>query len=384
MSGSTRAPGFGTALVVLTVVAAAVAPLAPSRPALAAQATFAVTKTADTNDGACTAKDCSLREAIIAANGAGGNAVVEVPAGTFRLTLRGGDEDFAAAGDLDLRAGMTVRGAGARTTVIDGNGRDRVFHTPFQGNSTPFTANISSVTITGGVAGSVGGGILHSAGDGTLNLLDSAVRGNRASQGGGITIGGGAPFLEGTMTVRRSTVSGNRAPGGQGGGIQNTGTLTLENTTVSGNKSMHGGGIRQHQGTLRITDSTIAFNMAGNSGGGIFANTGAAAIKNSIVSNNQSPDPFNMNCDGPVVSKGNNLEKGTNCGFDQPGDRNAAPKLGELANNGGSTDTHALLNGSLAIDAGGGPFPATDQRGVTRPQGVANDIGAYEKKPRRR
>ena len=112
MSGSTKARGFGTALVALAVVGAVVSALvAPASPAFAGQTTFAVTKTADTNDGACTAADCSLREAIVAANAANG-AGVEVPAGTYKLSIAGRDENFAATGDLDIRAGMTIRGAG--------------------------------------------------------------------------------------------------------------------------------------------------------------------------------------------------------------------------------------------------------------------------------
>lgn len=346
------------------------------------QTTITVTKTADTKDGNCTPSDCSLREAIIAANT--DDTVVDVPAGTYKLTIPGRGEEDAETGDLDIRRDMTIRGAGARDTIIDGNGIDRVFHTPIQFPSTAYTVSISGVKIIGGaipesVPNSVGGGISHHARGATLNLSESTVSGNRARQGGGIQNGGGQGFGE-TMTIKHSTISGNKAPG-QGGGIQNTENLTLENTTVSGNKSNAGGGILQHDGTLGITDSTIAFNTAQNTGGGVFINTAALpTIKNAIVSNNKST--FRKNCSGPVASQGNNLEKGTTCGFTEPGDKNADPKLGQLANNGGPTNTHALLRGSPAINAGGDPFPPTDQRGVTRPQGAANDIGAFEKRSR--
>jgi hypothetical protein len=184
-----------------------------------------------------------------------------------------------------------------------------------------------------------------------------------------------------------STISGNRAPGGQGGGIMfggtaTAGTLTLTNTTVSGNQSRFGGGIETYD-PVTITDSTIAFNTAQQPGGGLHVGGGAGpfTLKNTIVSNNTS-DFAAKNCgsDNIVDSEGNNLEKGTSCGLDQPTDLNAAPRLGDLANNGGPTNTHALLVGSPAINAGGDPFPATDQRGVTRPLGFANDIGAVERR----
>jgi hypothetical protein len=72
------------------------------------------------------------------------------------------------------------------------------------------------------------------------------------------------------------------------------------------------------------------------------------------------------------------LDSDNSCVLIGPGDLpGVAPLLGPLANNGGPTDTHALLAGSPAIDAGGICAP-TDQRGVTRPQGPACDIGAFE------
>src|SRR5207244_3305019 len=97
----------------------------------AGAAVFNVTKTADTNDGACNS-DCSLREAIIAANPVGTGAdTINVPAGSYRLTLAGGD-NTAATGDLDIRDDMTIVGAGASSTVIDAGGAgglgDRVFN----------------------------------------------------------------------------------------------------------------------------------------------------------------------------------------------------------------------------------------------------------------
>jgi hypothetical protein len=92
------------------------------------------------------------------------------------------------------------------------------------------------------------------------------------------------------------------------------------------------------------------------------------------------------NCQGAIQSLGNNIETGDSCSLTGPNDRpNTAPRLGPLQNNGGPTDTHALLPGSPAIDAGASAAcPATDQRGVARPLDgngdgtTACDVGAFE------
>lgn len=256
-----------------------------------------------------------------------------------------------------------------------------MFHTPILFPTQPFAVAIVGVTITGGVATASdgpGGGIQHTNRGSTLNLIESTVRGNRAIQGGGVSNGAGQGFGE-TLVIRRSTISGNRTiDNGQGGGIQNTENMTIENSTVSGNRSRIGGGIMQQDGTLRITDSTVAFNRSPQVGG-IFVNGGSPVLKNTIVSNNGDSEGFIENCSEPVTSEGNNLENGTSCGFTAAGDLNANPRLGPLDHNGGPTKTHALRRGSAAIDAGAAPFPTTDQRGVARPQGEVNDIGAYEK-----
>jgi CSLREA domain-containing protein len=367
--------GFCAALLALSLLAS---------PAVSGSTDLAVTKTADTNDGACNA-DCSLREAIVVANSPSGADSIDVPAGTYKLTIEGSGEDSAATGDLDVRKGVTIRGAGARQTIIDAGGADRVFHTPFQNTSTPFTLAIFSLRITGGAVSGPGGGIFHDAQGATLRLGRSIVNGNQGELGGGIM------SQRGPLTVVESTISGNRAPGGQGGGILISGPAnindpesnTITNSTVSGNRSRFGGGVDTYE-AVTITNSTVAFNTAQQPGGGLHVSGGPGpfTLKNTIVSNNSSQFAGFENCDRVdfVVSQGYNLENGTSCGLDEPGDLNAAPMLGELANNGGFSNTHALLAGSPAINAGGDPFPANDQRGVARPQGFANDIGAYERR----
>ena len=131
--------------------------------------------------------DCSLREAIQAANtdtpvdactpGSGADTIT-LPAGTYTLSIAGAGEDANATGDLDITDDLTIIGANARLTIIDGNGLDRVFEV-FDGT----TVHISDLTITGGSGDrdSFGGGIFNS---GTLTLTNVSVSDNRTSEGG--------------------------------------------------------------------------------------------------------------------------------------------------------------------------------------------------------
>ncbi len=123
--------------------------------------TFPVTKTDDTNDGTCD-PDCSLREAIDAANTNAGADDVPVPAGTYLLTL----------GQLVISDDVSIAGAGQSNTIIDGNATDRVFDI----GATSGVVAISRVTIQNGY-GHYGGGI-RSYSD--LILTDSTVSNNTA------------------------------------------------------------------------------------------------------------------------------------------------------------------------------------------------------------
>jgi CSLREA domain-containing protein len=362
-------------VAVISVVAAAV--WAVPVPALAAT-TFTVTKTADTADGVCNS-DCSLREAITAANASFDASTINLPAGHYKLTRTGVDEDFNATGDLDIRSPITLLGAGARKTIIDGNGTDRVLHVPPIDAPSDFAIVVQGVTITNGkVTNEIGGGIWHQEDQATFYLYKSTVSNNRALQGGGIQNG----YQDQTnMVIETSTISGNHAgPDGQGGGIQNYGSLTLRNSTVTGNKATFAGGIEMFDGTLAIEWSTIAFNTATQPGGGLIINSGTVTALGSIIAKNKAGQFVSAkNCSAAITSNGHNLENGTSCGFTGPGDVNGDPSLDSLGNYGGPTNTLRLHAGSPAINAGGNVFPATDQRGVKRPRGSAADIGAYER-----
>lgn len=362
-----------------------------------------MTTTADEVDaGACPPgdTDCALREAVVAAAASSEADTINVPAGRYVLTIaRGSGVGSAADGDLDLgdpaspSGNLTITGAGARATTVDGGGLDRVFEVqPGQ------VAEISGLTVTGGNSPVSGGGVqvADGAADGTLTLRSVTVSGNFADgDGGGID-------NNGNLTVIASTISGNRTED-QGGGIEHDDTTTVINSTISANRadgtgSDGGGGgfdndgddidAPETEGQMTVTNSTITGNTTAGTGGGITNDAGGsfgeATFKNTIVGGN-SADLGGANCSGveDITSAGGNLESGDTCEFTASGDqRNADPQLGPLQDNGGQTDTHALPAGSPAVDlADAGACPATDQRGVQRPQGSGCDVGAFEFAP---
>src|SRR5262249_40213842 len=136
-----------------------------------------------------------------------------------------------------------------------------------------------------------------------------------------------------------------------------------------------------------LTNCTISNNFVGSSGttaGGLrnrkTAGTGTFTVKNSIISSNTSPNVLASGATTIFSSSGNNVVSDNPTSFTAGGDkRNTDPLLDVLRNNGGLTMTQALLPGSPAIDNGNNTgAPASDQRGVTRPQGTNADSGAYE------
>jgi CSLREA domain-containing protein len=262
-----------------------------------------------------------------------------------------------------------------------------------------FTSQSTAVLTNTRIAGNSGSGLFVFTARATL--IDCTIAGNSVPDyGGGISIRDGS-----VVTVTGTTVSGNSA-GRRGGGIANRAvrfgrlsvSLTLINSVVSGNSAEFGGGIFNENlrdeapATLALTNSTVARNSATQGGGGIeLLGDGDVALTNSLVAQNRAPtapDFLNQLEEAPVTARFNLIGNGagsgiTNSDGNQVGSPSAPidPKLGPLADNGGPTKTHALLSGSPAIDAASTPdCPATDQRGVLRPQGAACDIGSYERK----
>lgn len=239
-------------------------------------------------------------------------------------------------------------------TVIRGNtssypgGGGGIF---FSGNA--MTLHHSTLTSN---SANCGGGIFYetSSGTGDLLILASTLNDNSARDGGGIC------NHNGTITLHNSTLSGNVANYGSGGGIYNNygGAITLNNSTLTGNSANTGGGVYNedsHGSTLQVTGSILANNSAAN-------------------------------CSGAITSAGYNIASDGSCNLNGSGDvNNTAPLLGALQGNGGPTLTHSPLIGSPAIDSGN-PLncPATDQRGAPRPHDgdgdgeAICDIGAVE------
>lgn len=251
---------------------------------------------------------------------------------------------------------------------------------------------VSASTISNNTADVSGGGI-YNAGDihsgfGSVSVDYSTISGNLAGSGGGIENWG-------WIVVNSSTISGNTSES-NGGGIYNNlyGTVEVNNSTISGNAADNNGGGIYTYGNLSVTinHSTISSNVAdndkdgGGSGGGVYA-TNTVRLTHTILATNSGQSASATDCAATLTSNGYNLiQDTTGCTIigDTTGNiTGQAPLLGPLADNGGNTQTHGLLPGSVAIDAGDPTFtapPDFDQRGPGFPRVVGGrvDIGAFE------
>jgi Immunoglobulin I-set domain len=240
---------------------------------------------------ACTAAaaDCSLRGAIITAN-ANPGSTINVPAGTYLLTVPGAGEQLAATGDLDVRAtGTSIVGAGAASTIIQQTIVDRVFETNPVPQAVGFTFSISGVTIQNGSTTAAGGGILG-GGPGAVTTITDCVFDNNRTTGTLASNGGAISFTSantGDLNVSGTSFTNNITATGVGGAIRfsSTGTLTVTTSNFVGNRATTNSG-----GALNVTGpgaggsyNVSQSNFFNNQALGAASRGGAALVANGLL-----------------------------------------------------------------------------------------------------
>jgi hypothetical protein len=231
---------------------------------------------------------------------------------------------------------------------------------------------VRTTSVISNTAASGGGACSQS--DGVLEVEGSAIAGNRA------TLGGGGLLASASAIISRSVIADNESAGIGGGLLISNAVTILSDSTVSRNAAAGDGGGAWNAGVLRARSSTLADNV----GLGLYHHaSGSTEAVNTLLAGNTGG-----NCSGVVFSLGHNLEDGGACGMGQATDLpNTDPLLGALADNGGSTLTHAIGQDSPAVDAGdNASCTSTDQRGRPRADGdgdgtITCDIGALEYVP---
>ena len=305
----------------------------------------------------------SLRDAINMANINPGADTIEFDAGLSSGSIG------LSSDELLISDSVTINGLGANFLTVDAQMNNfRVFNIDDGDFGNFIDVFINDLTITGGNS-SEGGGIRTSE---SLTITDSTISGNSAG-----FRGGGIYSVNGNTTIVNSTISGNSSS--VGGGIYSyRETINITNSTISGNSvGGRGGGIFFYYSLGNITNSTISDNSA-NSGGGIYESYGTVNLTNTIIANSTGGD-CELGFSASIGNNINNLIEDGSCNPLLSGD----PNLGPLQNNGGPTETHELLPGSIAIDAGNNAGAAgltTDQRGpgFDRIVNGTVDIGAFE------
>ena len=350
---------------------------------------------------------CSLRAAIMEANALGGSHTIELGPNVHELTLLG-DDDTAAAGDLDVTTGyITIIGTGPET-VINANGNNRIFEV-FNGRS----LSLSHLTLTGGRAATAdnnAGGAIKVNGVGTQLFTDQVtITNNSANTGGGLfaTLGadinihntvfvdnfvedlgftniwGPAIFCSGCeMFITSSLFTGNDN-GGKAIQIEQ-GYMSMTNSTVTNNE---GGGIRTTNGGAKIRFSTLVSESGQNLSHFSFDDSDVVDIQSSILWTPAGGFIDNCQAGDKPTSTGYNIVSDASCEFSAVGDLEMTDaQLASLTNNGGFTDTFLPDVTSAAIDLVpiGACLSATndvlefDQRGAFRPDGGFCDAGAVE------
>ncbi|MBE7494575.1 MAG: hypothetical protein HS117_06495 [Verrucomicrobiaceae bacterium] len=340
-----------------------------------------VTTAADSGPG-------SLRWALVnAAERSGADTV------TFASALSGQTITLGSEIVINDSAGVTVDASGLPGGIIVSGGNAKRLLSLSSGS----VVTLRRLTLTGGT----GVGTFDSGRGGavyvnlaTLTLDRCTLRDNTGPTPA--VDGGGIYNSSSTVTLTGCTLSGNTTSVRGGALHNNFGTVSLTNCTLSGNTtSTHGGGIFNKGGTLTLTHCTVAGNSATDAasgeGGGIFNDFAInCTLENSIVATNTAGSGFGeqiLQDGGTLTRLGANLVSSLVAGTDLFNGAtltgsgtvsNAAPNLAALASNGGPTQTMLPNAGSPAINAATGSTAATDQRGLSRPQGGTADIGAVE------
>lgn len=237
---------------------------------------------ANPGDGICADLSgyCTLRAAIMETNALPGSDTIYLPADTYNLSLAGFSEDNCAQGDLDILDSLTITGANASTTFVDGNDLDRVFH--IISSTASITVKLENITIRDGAA--------------PLGYFENDFTNEPLGCGGGVLVQDYEPFGS-EVQIINCAIADNTAAEGAGGGLyycgwdcwdnsyleKSSGSLIMQDTIVQNNTSdYHGGGVvlsRLSIGELNrvsflanSTDTTHSLTHY-SSGGGLYAHT---------------------------------------------------------------------------------------------------------------
>lgn len=378
--------------------------------------------------------NCTLREAVIAANtdmdrdlcpAGNGSDVITLQAGTYTLSIDGvAVETDPAADDLDLSGTLAIDGPAGGATIDQLSAGRRLIQV-----LAAATVTLSDLTITGGDPLQSGGGIFNQGSLGldrvtvtgnssqsahaggilntgtSLSIVDSVVSGNSAAvnSGGGIrnessgtvtitdtTIGGASPSdgntamfgggiftTAGTLTITNSTISENGATDNSGGVAVFGGTANLTGSTVTGNDSASsGGGLLVASGaTLTVTNSTISGNSGGTAAGGGISNIGTLSLSNSTISDNFVTASGAGGISNTLATSVTTIQNSTISGNSAEG---ATSEGGGIRNFGMLAITNSTISGNRADSSGGGIFQlgassASTLSNVTVTENTADD-----------
>jgi hypothetical protein len=353
-------------------------------PASARAETFAVNTPADGT--VCNTITCSVRGAILAANGNGTaeTDVITIPAGRYELSAQ-----FPGGLTIASRQRVTISGAGANSTSIEPQSANTV---RLLTTGSGAVLALSDITLRGGRTTSGAGGNLMQAGDSSVTLDRVRVTGGQAPQGGGIAVSGGGSSTP--LNIHQSLIDGNTATGvsGTGGGLSIAGATfsvaaTVTDSTIYNNEAVIGGGVAvTFNGTIppafrgvTLVGNRARTNPDGPAVGGISSTSAKVIFQGSIIAANTNPQgASNCAITGGATDVGGNVTPGNDCGL---GGSHTDPRLITPLDETQQPPVLGLPADSPAIDIADCAGRTIDQRGVSRPQLNACDAGAFEYQP---